>query len=41
MFQKKDAVAYEFDMVINMDHLRDPKQAAKIVACAFKEKFGL
>ena len=41
VFQKKDAVAYEFDMVINMDHLRDPKQAAKIVACAFKEKFGL
>ncbi len=41
VFQKKDAVAYEFDMVINMDHLRDPEQAAKIVACAFKEKFGL
>jgi cytidylate kinase len=41
VFQKKDAVAYEFDLVINMDHIREPGQAAKIVACAFEQKFGL
>ena len=39
VFGKKDAVAYEFDMVINCDYIRRPKDAADIVACAFKKKF--
>jgi cytidylate kinase len=41
IYQKKDASPYEFDLVINMDHIRDSAQAAKIVACAFEQKFDL
>lgn len=41
IFQKKDASPYEFDLVINMDHIREAGQAAKIVACAFEQKFSL
>ncbi|UCG07675.1 MAG: cytidylate kinase-like family protein [Desulfobacterales bacterium] len=39
-FGRKDASAYEFDMVINCDYIPKPKMAARIVANAFKQKFG-
>ena len=39
VYQKKDASPYEFDLVINMDHIHEPARAAKIVACAFEQKF--
>jgi len=38
-FGKTEASPYEFDMVINCDHIREPKWAAEIVARAHKEKF--
>ena len=41
IYQKKDAVPYEFDLVINRDHLPDAHAAARLVACAFKEKFNI
>jgi len=31
----------EFDLIINRDHISGPFQAARIVACAFEQKFGL
>ncbi|MFH1351544.1 MAG: cytidylate kinase family protein [Pseudomonadota bacterium] len=37
----KDAVSYEFDMVINCDFIREPEWATGIIAQAFKEKFGV
>jgi cytidylate kinase len=40
VFGKKDAPAYEFDMVINCDFIKRPEDAADIVECAFKRKFG-
>lgn len=40
VFNKKDAAAYEFDLVINRDHIGDPEDAADIVACAFEKKFA-
>lgn len=40
VYGKKDASPYEFDMVVNLDHIRDPQSAAGIVLQAFKEKFG-
>jgi Cytidylate kinase-like family len=39
-FGKKDAVPYEFDMVINCDYINNPKDAAEIVELAFKKKFS-
>jgi cytidylate kinase len=41
VFGKKDAIAYEFDLVINCDYITRSEDAADIVACAFKCKFGL
>jgi len=41
VFGKKDALAYEFDMVINSDYITRPEDAADIVECAFKRKFGI
>lgn len=38
-YGKKDAAAYEFDLVINFDHLGDPRLAADIVARCFRKKF--
>ena len=38
-FGKKDAVPYEFDMVINCDHIDNAHDAAEIVELAFKKKF--
>ena len=40
VYGKKDALAYEFDIMIDLDYIRKPKSAANIVAQAFKEKFG-
>jgi cytidylate kinase len=40
VFSKKDAVPYEFDMVINCDYISKPKDAAEIVELAFKKKFA-
>ncbi len=41
VYGKKDASAYEFDMVINLDYIKEPQCAARIVAHAFREKFGI
>lgn len=38
-FGKKEASAYEFDIVINCDFITSPEGAAEIVTQAFKEKF--
>ena len=40
VFGKKDAVPYEFDMVINCDFIQDTQDAAAIVEQAFKKKFA-
>lgn len=40
VFGKKDASAYEFDMVINCDHISDPDQIARLIESAFRSKFG-
>jgi cytidylate kinase len=40
-FGKTDASPYEFDMVINCDHIKEPKWAAEIVAKAYKKKFDV
>lgn len=40
MYNKKDAVPYEFDLVINMDFFPDAKKVATLIACAFEQKFG-
>lgn len=37
---KKDALPYEFDMVINFDYISKPQWAADIVEKAFYTKFG-
>ena len=39
-FGKKDAVPYEFDMVINCDYIKNTQDAADIVEQAFKRKFA-
>jgi len=39
VFGKKDASPYEFDLVINRDHIMQAEWAANIVEQAFKEKF--
>jgi hypothetical protein len=39
-YNKKDALPYEFDMVINCDYINRPASAAQIIATAFEEKFG-
>lgn len=40
VYGKKDASPYEFDMILNLDYFEEPESAARIVAEAFKEKFG-
>ena len=40
VYQKNGATLDEFDLVINRDHISGVSQAAKIVACAYGEKFG-
>jgi cytidylate kinase len=39
VYRKKDASPYEFDLVINYDHISNPQWAAEIVAVALKQKF--
>lgn len=39
VFGKKAASPYEFDIVVNLDHLSDPEVVADIVALAFERKF--
>jgi cytidylate kinase len=39
VFNKKAATPYEFDMVMNLDHLANPGHVADIVALAFERKF--
>ncbi|MEJ2656489.1 MAG: cytidylate kinase-like family protein, partial [Desulfobacterales bacterium] len=39
-FGKKDAVPYEFDMVINFDYISKAEDAAEIIELAFKKKFA-
>lgn len=39
-FGKKDASPYEFDLVINCDHLKNPIWSADIVYKAYISKFG-
>ena len=41
VYGKKQTTPDEFDLIINRDHLKSPFQAAKIVVCAFEQKFGL
>jgi hypothetical protein len=41
VYNKKDASPYEFDLVINCDHIKEPRSVAEIILSAFKEKFGL
>ncbi|HSO62864.1 MAG TPA: cytidylate kinase-like family protein [Desulfobacterales bacterium] len=38
-FGRKDAPASEFDLVVNFDHLGDPRLAADLVARCFRKKF--
>ena len=40
VFGKKGVTPYEFDIMINLDYIKKPQSAARIVAQAFKEKFG-
>ncbi len=40
VFKKKDAVPYEFDLVVNCDYIKDPRDAAEIVEHAFNRKFA-
>ena len=40
VYQKKETSPDEFDLVINMDHIKGAFRAATIVACAFVQKFG-
>jgi cytidylate kinase len=39
VFGKKSASPYEFDMVLNLDHVANPGNVADIVALAFEKKF--
>ena len=39
-FGRKEASPYEFDLVINSDFFAEPRGAAEVIACAFKEKFA-
>lgn len=40
-FREIEASPYEFDLVVNRDHLRKVEWAADVVARAFVDKFGL
>jgi cytidylate kinase len=40
IFDKKMAVPYEFDLVINCDYIKNTRDAAEIVELAFKKKFA-
>lgn len=38
-FGKKERTSYDFDLIINLDGMKTPQAAAKIVELAFREKF--
>ena len=40
VYQKNEVGNDDFDLVINRDHITGVSQAARIVACAYGEKFG-
>ena len=40
-FCKTDAPASEFDLVVNFDHLGEPRLAADLVARCFRKKFRI
>ncbi len=40
VFQKEETSFDGFDLVINRDYFKDAVHVAKIVACAFEQKFG-
>jgi cytidylate kinase len=40
VYQKEETDLEAIDLVINRDHLAGTPEAAKIVACAFEQKFG-
>lgn len=40
-YGKKDASAYEFDLVINRDFIKNASCAARIIETAFREKFKI
>jgi hypothetical protein len=39
VYNKKDASPYEFDLVVNCDHINEPRSVAEIILAAFREKF--
>jgi cytidylate kinase len=41
VYNKKDASAYEFDLVVNCDHIKERRSVAELILSAFREKFGL
>lgn len=41
VYQAEETDLEGIDLVINRDHLKGAAEAAKIVACAFEQKFGL
>lgn len=41
VFNKKAALPYEFDLVLNLDHIAKPESAADIVVLAFRKKFEM
>jgi cytidylate kinase len=40
VYGKKDASAYEFDLVLNCDYLSDPNWVADIIVAAYRRKFN-
>lgn len=40
VYGKKDASPYEFDLVIHLDHIREPEWAANIIESALRQKFS-
>jgi cytidylate kinase len=40
VYHKKETTPEEYDLIINRDHIKGAFQAARIVACAFEQKFG-
>jgi cytidylate kinase len=40
VYGKRDAAPYEFDLVINCDHINEPGVSAELVENAFQGRFG-
>lgn len=41
VYLRKEVSPDEFDLTINMDYITSENQVARIIACAFGQKFGL